>query len=409
MKEEIDIGIMDVVRKNHIRIVFPSGNSLRATCPFCGGKSTLSITPSKNMYHCFLCEASGNPATLEYELNPIEYSGNDRYVKFLKNMSEFLGTGISDGPQISPSIEYAMLKPEEANEKASDEQCSQVYYAMLKLLDLKDEHKNDLLRRGLSEEQIRKFWFRSSPTDAQKYSIPRKLLEQGYCLSGVPPFYKEGNKWIMKTPAESYLCPVFDGHKNLILGFQPRLDTPIDGNKYTWLSSVGKPEGCSSGTIASILPGEYDKAIVIVEGTLKAIIVYVMLNRKITVVSQPGVNSIACLDPVLAEYEGKYAFECYDMDKYPTRIIKNPRTEEEKREVRKLNTIQKAMKKLEDKCVEYDVNVHHMTWNFKNGLWNGQGKGLDDFLFDYNNRDLFANYLISKADRFLKMKKTLSE
>lgn len=404
--KETEITIMDVVNKNNIHIAFRSGKSLRATCPICGGKATLSITPERNLFHCFLCDEAGDAAELEYAANPSEYAVAKRYPLFLKNMREFLGTGESGSSEHSLSQRYEI--PKDETEKASDEQCSKVYYAMLSLLTLKPEHEADLLRRGLSKEDIVRFKFKSAPDGRQKYSIPKRLIKMGHRLNGVPSFYQEGNTWVMKTPAPSYLCPVFDGHKNLILGFQPRLDKPIDGNKYTWLSSVGQKGGCSSGTIASVLPGEYDKAFMIVEGTLKAIITYALLKGKITIVSVPGVNSISCLEPVLAQYEGKYAFECYDMDKYLTEPIENPQTEEEQKTLRKVNNIQRAIENLEKKCADYDITLHRVTWNFKDELWSGEGKGIDDFLLEYKDREKFSNYLISKAESFLKMKEILS-
>ncbi len=424
---DIEINIMDVVRKNGIKITGRSGESVRATCPACGGKSTLSITPSKNMWSCFRCGIGGNHVSLEYELNPQEYSGKNKYPLFIKNMEDYLGSGITK--EREPV--YIETREESSPEfdRASDEKCSAVYYAMLKLLQLKDEHKADLIKRGLTEEQIKIFRFKTSPTRNQRFSIPKQLISQGYALDGVPGFYKEGDKWALKTPAASYLCPVFDGHTNQILGFQPRLDKPIDGNKYTWLSSVGKPAGVTSGTLAGVLPGKYDKAIVIVEGTLKAIIVYCLLNKEITVVSVPGVNSLKCLEPVLSMYEGSVAFECYDMDKFLTKPIYNPETEEENKEARKIKNIQTAVVKLEEKCSEYNITVHHNWWNFEQidwakgkelgglikecppyaitGLWNGEGKGLDDFLLEYKKPEIFAKHVIAKAEELLRMRNSL--
>lgn len=405
--QDIEVGIMDVVRKNGIHITGRSGNSYRATCPFCEGKATMSITPSKDKFNCFLCGQKGNQVSLEYALNPSEYSGDNRYRVFLQNMAEFLRTGTQSIPNAERS--FFIPKNDEETFKASDEQISSVYYAMVKLLKLNKQHEKDLLRRGLTKDQISKFRIKSAPTYQQRYTIPKMLIEMGYRLDGVPPFYKEGNTWVMKVPRSSYLCPVFDGHKNLILGFQPRLDNPIDGNKYTWMSSVGKPGGTSPGTLASVLPGKYDQAILIVEGTLKAIVTYALLNGEITVVSVPGVNSLECIRPILAEYEGKYAFEAYDMDKYTTFHEKDAKTEEELHTLQKATRIRGFADKLENMCQEYDITMHHLTWNFKQGVWTGEGKGLDDFLLTYDKRDKFIQYLIGIADPVVRMKKLIQK
>ena len=393
---------MDVVNRNRsrIKITSTSCRSYRCVCPFCGGKNTFSITPAVNKWSCFLCGENGNQVSLEYKLNPELYTGENKYPVFLKNMEEYINGGeiVEKAPMYIKPVELE----EEGYEKASDEECSSVNYALVKMLTLKEEHKKDLLRRGFTEEDIKKFHIVSSPSIEEKYSIPQKLIKMGYKLDRIPPFYIDKNgKWAMSIPQSSYLCPVYDGHRGLLEGFQPRLDKPKDGNKYTWLSSTGKKMGASSGTIASLLPGKYDKTIIIVEGTLKALCVYCLLDKRVTVVSAPGVQSIKCLEPVLAQYEGAYVFESYDMDKYPTTEV--PQNEEDKKEHKKAERIMKQALKLEEKCKTYKMKMHHLTWNFNGKIWNGKGKGLDDFLLEYKNKDLFVSYIIEKSENYRKL------
>ena len=389
-----EINIMDVVHKNNIRITGRSGISHRATCPLCGGKSTLSITPSMGLFQCFLCGAGGNAFKLDSILNPTEYGEGD-YKKFAQNMESWVNG--------TPRREEKDIEVFEETPRASDEQCSKVYSAMIKLLSLKKEH---LLRRGLSEADIKAYCFRTAPNYNERYSIPRKLVEKGYNLEGVPGFFKDGGKWCVKSP-KGYLCPVFDGEKNLLIGFQTRLDKPIDGNKYIWFSSIGKEAGTSSGILSSILPGEYDKTALVVEGTLKGLITYLLLGKKVTVITVPGVNSISCLNYALEQFEGKLIFECYDMDKYTTFDPEKAQTDEEKKLVKKSRDVMKGVVKLEEKCNEFDITTHHMKWNFSNGLWNGEGKGIDDFLLTYAEPTKMADYIIKESEKFLKMKAIL--
>ncbi len=397
------INIMDVVKKNNIRITGRSGISHRATCPFCGGKSTLSITPQKNLFQCFLCGASGNTVKLEYMLNPTEYTENS-YPTFLKNMEAYLCSGIS----ISPEYEYHPIENfEDSTQRASDEQCSSVYISMLSMLGLKEAHKQDLLKRGLTEDEIRTWKIKSAPTGDEKYSIPRRLQKMGHDLKGVPGFYLEKNNYVVKTP-KGYLCPVYDGYRSQILGFQTRLDNPIDGNKYTWFSSVGKPNGASSGALASILPGKYDKTALIVEGTLKGLITYILLNRELTVITTPGVTSIKCLEESLDSYAGKMLFLAFDMDQFLTFDPKNAKTDDDKKLIKKSKDIKKAIAKLEQKCKDFGVETHGLKWNVSDdGLWSGQEKGIDDFLLSYKDRQKFVDYVKGKNERFLRMTSVL--
>jgi len=390
-----EVQIMDVVMKNNIHITGRAGASHRATCPFCGGRSTLSITPSQNLFQCFLCGQGGNAAKLDFLCNPDDYDGDDskNYVKFLKNMGNFNGAYTPEERSF------------EVNERTSDETCSSVYKAMLSLLTLRDNHKKDLLRRGLTEEDVRRFLFKSAPQYKDRYKIPKVLINMGFQLDGVPGFFIENGKWCVKTP-KGYLCPVFDGHRNLILGFQVRVDEPIDGNKYTWFSSTGKEQGTSSGALGSILPGEYDNTAVIVEGTLKGLVTYCLLKGKVTILTVPGTKAIKSLEPAYAMYHGHMLFEAYDMDKYPT-FSHEPQTEEEEAEIRHAKNIMDSIPVLEKSCEMNEIFLHNLTWNFQDGAWSGEGKGIDDFLLDYEYPQKFSEYVIAKSEKFIKIKKTL--
>ena len=406
------ITIMDVAKKNGIQIIGRSGQSYRCVCPVCGGRGVFTINPAQNLFNCFLCPPSegmhGNMFDLEIKLNPWLYGGEKNIKKVARNIYEYLETGVTTEERATCS---AFTLTEDVT-RASDEYVSAVYKEMLGMLSLRDEHKADLMRRGLTEPEIKYFKFRSTPKDG--YGIANKLMSKGYNLRGVPGFCKKNGRWTLHVCSQGYLCPVWDGNRN-ILGFQIRVDNPFGGGKYLWLSSSGKEEGTGSGALSTYLIGLHHKeCVIITEGILKATVIYSLLKGNVTVIGVAGVQSIKALRPIFENIGTSYVFEAYDMDKFlpKDRLFlqdKKDLTEEEKKEVEKADRIQEAAEKLAALCEEYELPPHPLKWDVdKENRWNGQFKGLDDFLLDLKDKELFLNYIVGKTERYIKMKKCLA-
>lgn len=406
------ITIMDVAKKNNIQIIGRSGQSYRCVCPVCGGHGVMTINPSQNIFNCFLCPPSegmhGNMFDLEIKLNPWLYSGEKDIKKIVKNIYTYLETGYTT-EEIASCSSFTLT---EDVTRASDEYVSSVYKEMLKMLNLKKNHYEDLVRRGLSDAEIKYFKFRSTPTDG--YGIARKLMAKGYNLKGVPGFCKKNGNWTLHVCSQGYLCPVWDGNRN-ILGFQIRVDKPFGGGKYLWLSSSGKEEGTGSGALCTNLIGIHHKnCVIITEGILKATVIYSLLKGNVTVIGVAGIQSIKALRPIFADIGTSYVFEAYDMDKFLPKdrvflIDKADKTDEEKKEVEKALRIQEAAEKLSKLCDEYKLKAHPLKWDVdKKDMWNGKYKGLDDFLLDIKDKDVFLNYIVGKTERYIRMQKCLA-
>lgn len=370
-------------------------------CPFCGNqKGKFSYIVKKgnkeNMYHCWSCGESGTAVELYMKLSGKNYDIKEDYKQAVRDIFNDLGSS-NYIPQI--------IVPKDENkgaEKASDEHISLVYTNMLKLLSLSDEHKADLIRRGLDEDNIRKFKFKSMPSDSKSSkALCHNLRKMGLRLDGVPGFYLDNGTWNLKYSGSGYLCPVYDGERNLIIGFQIRVDKPIGGAKYLWLSSSGKEKGCSPGAVTTFLPGKNHNIIIIVEGILKAIIVYCLLGKQISVMGVPGVNAIKGIDSYLKQHSLCYVFEAYDMDK----SIKtdDPKLlEKTKRVADAALILRKAVK-------EYGFGIHSLKWDFDSeGFWKENYKGLDDFLLEYQDKERFISYVESKGNKSLALQKYLN-
>lgn len=392
--------IADVAAIHGIEIIKDKGSEVFAVCPFCGdrrGKFSYIVQKGdkSNIYNCFACDAHGGVLDLHMKLSGNAYGSNAN-----KQAAKEIFQAINGNMEYKKSHESAKSIPvcHEA-EKASDGRISEVYYAFLKQLTLKDEHKADLVRRGLTETDIKRFRFRSTPDIKQKYDAIRHLLEEGYDLEGVPGFYlNKKNQWDFKISGVGYFCPVYDGEYNLITGFQIRVDKPVNKAKYLWVSSCGCEKGVSSGAVSTFLPGKMNHSVIITEGILKATVIYSLLNGDVSVIGVPGVKSIKGLEDYLDRYKGNaYVFEAYDMDK----AVKT----DDPHEKEKTERIAEAAEKLKEMCQEYNIDTHSLTWDFdEKGYWKENFKGLDDFLLSYEKKDLFKAYLLKRTKSSLKVR-----
>lgn len=108
-----------------------------------------------------------------------------------------------------------------------------------------------------------------------------------------------------------------------IVAMQIRLDRPIDGRKFIWLSSDGKEKGCSPGSPVHYAGDPLAKTILLTEGSMKANVSY-ELSKKLfktpsNFVAVAGVsqyNSIKKLFMELKEYGCEVVYDCFDMDKF---------------------------------------------------------------------------------------------
>lgn len=405
-----DLTIMDVIDKNGIRIKGKSGKSLRGTCPFCGGDTSLSIDPQKSWFNCFRCSEKGNLFDLEIKLNNWLYSGDvkSNIVEAVKNLHEFKNSGVTTEERASCSA-FIVTSSEDV-ERASDEHINIVYRAMLNMLTLNPNHEADLKKRGFNDKEIKYFLFKSTPENG--FGIANKLMAKGLSLKGVPGFCKKNGKWCLRVAGKGYFCPAFDENRN-VLGMQIRVDVPIGSNKYLWLSSSGQEDGVTSGSVCTHLIGvENKETLIITEGLLKATAVYCLLKGKVSVIGVPGVKSIKGLNSILPRLGETYCFEAYDMDNMlpiDKLCLRQSNIQEDIDFVKKTDDRMEATNKLIALVESFGIFVHSLDWDINsNSEWLGTYKGLDDFLLDYQDKDKFLMYLLSKSKKHLALQKLVS-
>ncbi len=169
-----------------------------------------------------------------------------------------------------------------------------VYRVLLAELSLSDFHRENLLGRGLTDEQITGGMYRSWP-NVGSAAICRRVREKipaKIDLLTVPGFYrkiaKNGKSYLSLTGAAGMTIPVRD-ESGRIVALKIRADTTTNGNRYFYVSSANRG-GAGSGA-PLYFPVGFDEyrgdSIRFTEGELKAYVSTVLSG--IYTVSVPGV------------------------------------------------------------------------------------------------------------------------
>lgn len=336
----------------------PNGRSVyNISCPCCDDnprKKHLNINLNKDVFCCPRCHFSGGVFDLYSH-----YSGVDR-----KHAREVLmeKLGLKDS---GPSYEGSNQKQErrtitrpilqEIELPLTDiDARHETYAALLGKLSLASDHRENLLSRGLTDEQIRTFGYKTMPVVGFS-ALAKQLQAEGYYLGGVPGFYhtKEG-AWTFVQERRGILIPARD-QDGKIQGLQIRLDK-IKKGKFRWISSIGKQDGCKAEGWTHMI-GNPKPTVLLTEGPLKADVIHYITGQ--TVIAVPGVNSLKHLKETLEYLQSQgttKVMTCFDMD-----YLKNPH-------------VRDGYYNLANILAE--VGIEYGTY-----LWDPQFKGLDDYVW----------------------------
>ena len=336
----------------------PNGRPVyNISCPCCDDnprKKHLNINLNKDVFCCPRCHFSGGVFDLYSH-----YSGVDR-----KHAREVLmeKLGLKDS---GPSYEGSNQKQErrtitrpilqEIELPLTDiDARHETYAALLGKLSLASDHRENLLSRGLTDEQIRTFGYKTMPVVGFS-ALAKQLQAEGYYLGGVPGFYhtKEG-AWTFVQERRGILIPARD-QDGKIQGLQIRLDK-IKKGKFRWISSIGKQDGCKAEGWAHMI-GNPKPTVLLTEGPLKADVIHYITGQ--TVIAVPGVNSLKHLKETLEYLQSQgttKVMTCFDMD-----YLKNPH-------------VRDGYYNLANILAE--VGIEYGTY-----LWDPQFKGLDDYVW----------------------------
>ena len=284
----------------------PSGrSSYYVPCPCCDtirGKKHLNINLRKEVFRCPRCGISGGIFDL-YAL----YTGIPRD-EVRKTLAEQLDVPLKEKkpkklavPQANTQYPLADVETRHA-----------VYQAFLSRLSLATDHRENLLARGLTEQDIQKLEYKTTPVIGME-AIAKRLCLDGFRLAGIPGFYKDENgKWSFAQAERGILIPVRDP-KGRIQGLQIRRDN-VTRRKFRWVSSAERAEGCKAEGWTHVA-GSVCQVAVLTEGAMKADVIHALTG--LTVLAVPGVNALTQLELTLLELRNEGLTEiktAFDMD-----------------------------------------------------------------------------------------------
>ena len=214
--------IMEVVSLLNLRVRRRQSDSVYTDCPLCGdNRGKMNINLGKNTFRCNYCGESGGMLALYGKTHGVNNS------EAYREICDVLQTG--NRPQ-GYEIKAVEKQPSIPNsELASISEINQTLSMLLDMLKLSETHRKNLRNRGLTDNQIDKLGYKSTPPVWLCLKLTERLIQQGCTVQGVPGFYLGDNgKWTVKfnTKTAGILIPV-KGIDGLIRGTQIRLDIPI--------------------------------------------------------------------------------------------------------------------------------------------------------------------------------------
>ncbi len=351
---DLPFDIMDVAGILDIRIRRRGARSVYADCPFCGdSRGKLNLNLEKNVFRCNYCGENGGAIALYAKAHNIP--NTTAYGEICEILE-----GSSKTERVTEKKQK--LKLPEASDLAPLYERDHTYQMLCSMLSLSKVHREKLKDRGLSDEQIDRMGYRSTPVFGFD-GYAKALQEQQCVVEGVPGFYMKNNGiWSLhfSSRASGILIP-YRTMSGAIQAFQISLDDPFVDEKghitkYIWFSSVDNEKGVSSGSPAHFVGDPCDETVFVTEGALKADIANALSGR--TFLAVAGVGNISSLTEPFAFLKKngtKNIYECYDSDKFS-----NPH-------------VKRGASALVDMIKEFGFKPKIMKWD-------REYKGIDDFL-----------------------------
>jgi ribosomal protein L37AE/L43A len=271
--QDFPFDIMDVAELLHLRIRRRQANSVYVDCPFCGDKrGKMNINFALNVWRCNYCDEHGGMLALYAKVYGI--SNSDAY----REICEALQTGLPAPEYTVGDFQHKEKQEVPQAELASIQEIHQTLSVLMGMLTLSKKHREHLqTKRGLTDDQIDRLGYKSTPPFYLCRALTEKLLNQHCTVQGVPGFYvNDDGKWTVNfnSVTAGIIIPA-RGIDGMLRGAQIRLDVPIknkddppekDGAKYIWLASTSKKMGVTSGSPIHFVGDPFARAIYVTEG-----------------------------------------------------------------------------------------------------------------------------------------------
>ncbi len=364
--------IEDVVELLSIPIIRNTGTQLHCRCPFCDDrKAHLNVNLGKNVFRCNRCGKGGGVLHLYAEANDVALS------TAYEELCRIFRSG-ERAPERTIRKAKTKVKPSKpALDLASVEVRDNTYSNLLSLLSLGTAHRESLLGRGLSGDEIVRLGYRTTPA-VRSPKIVAELLERGCDLRGVPGFFvdEDTGKWKLDIRATGIMIP----DRNLegqIEAIQIRLDHDRN-SKFNTLTSVER----YYGAVASCCPhfagvDDDTDSVFLTEGVMKADIARyfsVVLGHPCAFVGLTGVSNINQYIRALNELKSlgiKTVKVAFDMD---------------------LN-VNENVRKARERVIQVGSEE---GFEMIPKRWSANYKGIDDLLFAFVERRKITNRIFGR-------------
>ena len=340
--------------------------SFNCRCPFCSGngkKYKMNIDTGKQTYHCVKCTEGGGTLDLyskvKYGKKLSSFNSKEIFRELIKDLGnqEPISAAVHGE---KPREQYQEIFPE------NDEKLNLAYSALLNLpyLALSEEHRENLYKRGLTEEDIICGGYATMPeaekilaghplrkeaavvyenrriedyrrknailcryTQAEIMAgiiIAGDITRQNIPVSQVPGFFMIGGVWCLRVN-KGMLIPTRN-EEGRIVGIQTRADA-AEKKRYMTLSSKGLESGPTVRISRMHFPLanagiSSENRIVLTEGPLKSDVAVSLFNRlgqkDISFIAIQGVNNTAELKEyaeTLVKRGVRTVYTALDMDK----------------------------------------------------------------------------------------------
>lgn len=320
--QDFPFGIEDVTELLHLKIRRHCSDGVYVDCPFCGEvRGRMKVNYAKDVWRCNYCKEYGGMLALYARMHNL--TNSEAY----REICDSLQNGIGYSCETPMPQKKKIAEAEPAN-RAENPVIHKTLTGLLGMLKLSEQHREHLRNvRGLSDEQIERLGYKSTPPFYMCKPLTSRLIEQGYTVEGVPGFYQKDGIWTVNfsTVTAGILLPA-RGIDGMIRGFQIRLDVPLknededkdkSGTKYIWFSSGNKPMGTGAGSPLHFVGNPFARVVYVTEGILKSDVAHLLMDRTFAAIA--GINNTAQLDmlfALLAENGTQTIIEAADMDKY---------------------------------------------------------------------------------------------
>lgn len=257
--------IADVVELLDIRVVRNTGTQLHCKCPFCDDrKAHLNINLGKNVFRCNRCGKGGGVLHLYAEANGISLNAAYEELCNIYRHGEHRPERSIQKKVIKQKAQKPQLDLAPASVRDN------TYSNFLSMLSLGTAHREAMLNRGVSGEDIIKLGYKTTPA-VRAPKIVTELLERGCELGGVPGFYidEETGKWKIDIRGSGIMIPDRNS-KGQIEAIQIRLDKAFK-SKFNTFTSVDQYYGATASCCPHFVGVSDDvDSVYLTEGVMKA-------------------------------------------------------------------------------------------------------------------------------------------